>query len=101
MTRFRLPTEADRERAARGGSTTRFSFGNSIPGNDAEWAEDRDGPYPETPQADPTGPPEGAKRVLRGSSPPRNLSFERSTSRTADDPRGSSGRDGFRLAWSP
>ena len=37
-----------------------------LAGNVAEWVADRYGPYPAEPQQDPTGPAEGALRVVRG-----------------------------------
>ena len=37
-------------------------------GNVSEWCQDWYGPYPETPQVDPAGPPKGTERVFRSGS---------------------------------
>lgn len=129
--RFRLPTEAEWEYAARGGNMSRgwkYAGSNEIDdvawyqdnaaggthvvatlqcnelglfdmsGNVWEWCQDVYGPYPTSPQVNPTGPAAGTYRVYRGggwNSSPRSCRvsyrFDRSPSATYNN-------QGLRLA---
>jgi formylglycine-generating enzyme required for sulfatase activity len=128
---YRLPTEAEWEYAARAGTTGDYGtpgdvtrggwmFDNSagkthparglLPnawglydmiGNVWEWTSDWYGPYPSGVVTDPTGPPTGKTRVLRGGSWHSSASTSTSAVRGDYPPDSGGVHDGFRLARTP
>jgi len=70
-------------------------------GNVAEWCMDWKGDYPLGPLTDPTGPPEGAVRVLRGGHWDGYPRFARSANRWANYPVLRTDYIGFRVLLEP
>ncbi|MCH9650961.1 MAG: formylglycine-generating enzyme family protein [Deltaproteobacteria bacterium] len=67
-------------------------------GNVWEWCEDYDGPYSKDAETDPTGPAEGAGRVIRGGSWYNDARNLRAAYRNHYKPSDRAGNLGFRLA---
>ncbi|WP_374495622.1 formylglycine-generating enzyme family protein [Zoogloea sp.] len=67
-------------------------------GNVREWCADWFGNYPQGPQVDPSGPPEGVERVLRGGSWINDGQYCRAAARCRNEPGFRGNTIGFRLA---
>jgi formylglycine-generating enzyme required for sulfatase activity len=125
---YTLPTESQWEYACRAGTTTAYSFGDTIPdkqanfhgkpgkttpvgnypanpwgfhdlhGNVWEWCLDLYGGYPVGPARDPIGPSTGKEGILRGGSWNYDGNLMRSACRDKDPQRNRHSILGFRLS---
>jgi formylglycine-generating enzyme required for sulfatase activity len=95
----KMPSGQFRQRPTRAGGFPGNTWGfQDMHGNVAEWTDDWYGPYPADDAIDPTGPPSGEARVVRGGSWKSSAAAARCAARSSRDPNTRDASVGFRVA---